>query len=376
MNENTNPTAEFDNIYASLLRIGLSEEQIYNGLMELQKQSPHAPQEGEKGTDKPLAFEVSEERVTNFLLWVGAVSVLLGGVLFVLGDTLSGVAGVAVILVPMVVLNIVGAYFWYTQGFNSAARVFIFVGALLFPLFLWILFSKLKIYSPRSGDLGLAITLWSTFTYTTLFIIFKTRLFSLLYPFFGLLAYWFVLLKFRINGISAQAVFLALLFFGIMYMMLGYILDSYDDPKNSRFVDIIGMWTLFTSLALLGLGGHHPFWESALLLLSLAFVFISFPRKADIFFWAGFSFLVYYIFNMIIEYFASALGWPLALFVSGILTMGCGMGLFKSFNFKLRIELWPNFKVSFSENFRWKTNNEGGIAVEGGKSFTKFLFED
>ncbi|KKT36015.1 MAG: hypothetical protein UW24_C0001G0051 [Parcubacteria group bacterium GW2011_GWA2_44_12] len=326
--------------------------------------------------DKPLSFDVSEERVTGFLLWAGAISVLLGGVLFVLSDTLSGVSGVAVILVPMVILNMVGAYFWYTQGFNDVARVFIFVGALLFPLFLWILFLKLKIYPPGSEDLGLAITLWSTFTYTTLFIIFKTRLFSLLYPFFGLLAYWFILLKFWADDVSAQSIFLALLFFGIMYMVLGYILDSYDDPTNSRFVDIIGIWTLFTSLALLGLQGHHPFFESALLLLSLAFVFMSFPRKADIFFWAGFSFLLYYIFNMIIEYFASALGWPLALFVSGMLTMGGGMGLLKSFNFKLRIELWPNFKVSFAENFRWKTSKEGGIAIEGKKSSPKFLFED
>ena len=39
--------------------------------------------------DKPLSFDISEERVTGFLLWAGAISVLLGGVLFVLSDTLS-----------------------------------------------------------------------------------------------------------------------------------------------------------------------------------------------------------------------------------------------------------------------------------------------
>ena len=122
---------------------------------------------------------------------------------------------------------------------------------------------------------------------------------------------------------------------GIIYLLIAYILEKIKSFKIQNavkfnfFFNIFGPLWILTSLLYLGLGGNKIFYESLLLLASLAFIFISIPRSKKTFLLFGTIFLVVYIFMIGGEYFKNEVGWPITLFVAGLLSMGIGIAIEK-----------------------------------------------
>ena len=64
-----------------------------------------------------------------------------------------------------------------------------------------------------------------------------------------------------------------------------------------------------------------------LLLASLGFIFGSIPKLTRQFLLIGTLFLVVYIFMIGGEYFQNEVGWPITLFVAGLISMGIGVAM-------------------------------------------------
>ncbi len=125
----------------------------------------------------------------------------------------------------------------------------------------------------------------------------------------------------------------SIFFVGIIYLLVAYVLGKikiYQLKEGSRFKDLFDLvapvWIL-GALFFLGLGGHKPFYETALLVGSLAFIFGSIPTKSSPYLAIGTIFLVIYIFSIGGEYFQNQVGWPLTLFFAGLLSMGVGVAI-------------------------------------------------
>ncbi|MBT4349332.1 DUF2157 domain-containing protein [bacterium] len=122
---------------------------------------------------------------------------------------------------------------------------------------------------------------------------------------------------------------------GMVYLLIAYILEKIRHveittaTKFAFLFNIFGPLWILTSLLYLGLDGNKIFYESLLLLASLAFIFISIPRSKKSFLLFGTVFLVTYIFMIGGEYFKNEVGWPITLFVAGLLSMGIGIAIEK-----------------------------------------------
>lgn len=124
-------------------------------------------------------------------------------------------------------------------------------------------------------------------------------------------------------------------FAGIIFMLVGLLLSRIkffglkEGPKFSSFFDLVGPIWMLISMFYLGLGGHYPIYETALLLLCLIFIFGSVPTASRHHLFLGTVFLIIYIFDIGGEYFQNQVGWPLTLFGAGLISMGVGAAIEK-----------------------------------------------
>lgn len=125
----------------------------------------------------------------------------------------------------------------------------------------------------------------------------------------------------------------SMILLGIIYLGLNYLAGSF---KSSNFKEILSYQKLYqfvTVLAILSgvfrnsLGAHEPVWETFLLLGSLGFVFGSIPSQSRVYLYGGSLFLMVYIFDIGGEYFQDQVGWPITLFIAGLMCMGAGFGI-------------------------------------------------
>jgi hypothetical protein len=118
---------------------------------------------------------------------------------------------------------------------------------------------------------------------------------------------------------------------GIVMAAVGYFakqLASYpkiSEMKIPEAFDAISCLWILGGLLFLGLGGNNPLYETLLLIVSVAFIFASIPRKAQSYLVFGTLFLIIYIFSIGGEYFQNDVGWPITLFVAGLASMGVGI---------------------------------------------------
>ena len=94
------------------------------------------------------------------------------------------------------------------------------------------------------------------------------------------------------------------------------VMGAYDQP-----FEVLGTFGLLGSFFILGMGGKEPVYETMVLVLSVAAIFASPWKQSKVFLYAGAVFLVIYVFSTGAEYFKDAIGWPLTLLVSGLLSM-------------------------------------------------------
>jgi len=117
---------------------------------------------------------------------------------------------------------------------------------------------------------------------------------------------------------------------GVIYLLLAWRLIQLiprgfvEFPRYRGFFGFLGALGILGGIALLGADGHYPIAETSLLIVSLFFIFVSTWRRIYSFLWLGTLFLVIYIFGMAFEYFEDQVGWPLALFAAGLISMVIG----------------------------------------------------
>ena len=117
---------------------------------------------------------------------------------------------------------------------------------------------------------------------------------------------------------------------GIVYMLLAWWLirlmrgGFVEFPRYRGFFGFLGALGILGGIALLGSDGRYPLPETLLLVASLGLIFVSTWRKVHSFFWLGTLFLIIYIFGMAFEYFEDEVGWPMALFAAGLVSMLAG----------------------------------------------------
>ncbi|MFC1629734.1 DUF2157 domain-containing protein [Patescibacteria group bacterium] len=122
---------------------------------------------------------------------------------------------------------------------------------------------------------------------------------------------------------------------GIIYLALAYFFEKLKNLKLNEagrykaFFNFVGAFTVLSAIFLLSVDGKKPFYETLLLLSSLGFIFASIPKLSKKFLYIGTLFLIVCIFNIGDEYFQNQVGWPITLFVAGLVSMGVGFGIEK-----------------------------------------------
>lgn len=120
---------------------------------------------------------------------------------------------------------------------------------------------------------------------------------------------------------------------GFIYFFLAWLIKSLENrdlkqaSEYQRFFRLVGPFWILGSIFYLGLEGHKYGYESLLLISSLAFVFGSLIRKSRPYLYLGTLFLVIYIFSIGSEYFQNKIGWPITLFVAGLISMIIGASI-------------------------------------------------
>lgn len=122
---------------------------------------------------------------------------------------------------------------------------------------------------------------------------------------------------------------------GVVYLMISVLLAQLkkiglqEGPRYKELFDLAGSGLVLGAIFFLGLDGPKPAYETLLLLSSLGFIFGSIPKRSRPFLYMGTLFLIVYIFSIGGEYFENDVGWPIILFVAGLVSMGIGVGIEK-----------------------------------------------
>lgn len=217
----------------------------------------------------------------------------------------------------------VGAYAWYLllRFFNIAdpAKDSL-IWWLMFPLV--IVYSLIGVYLEKIGKRDFAKYAYA-FACILLIFISSILAFSgdLIKPIFG-----FLIKEKELPAFS----YLTL---GGIYLVLSLICQrskkmGLEEPQQySQLFDLFGVFYVLGSIFSLGLGANKPLYESALLVLSLVFIFSSTIKISKSFLYIGTLFLIVYIFNIGGEYFHDKIGWPVTLLIAGLLSMGAGLAI-------------------------------------------------
>ncbi len=118
---------------------------------------------------------------------------------------------------------------------------------------------------------------------------------------------------------------------GILYLVLAAIFRKMKSFRlelllnYSAFFDFFAVFFILGGIFNLGLSGKYFVYETLLLVSSLGFIFWSIPKKSISYLYIGTLFLVIYIFDIGGEYFQNSVGWPITLFISGLVAMGIGI---------------------------------------------------
>ncbi len=141
----------------------------------------------------------------------------------------------------------------------------------------------------------------------------------------------FLKLFFKTNQISDHTILGgSILLAGIIYLFISYILlelKRLELEEPGKFYDLfefLGTISILGGIFYMGLGGKKIIYETLLFISSLAFIFGSIVKQSRAFLYVGTLFLVIYIFDIGGEYFQNQVGWPLTLFIGGLISMGVG----------------------------------------------------
>ena len=148
------------------------------------------------------------------------------------------------------------------------------------------------------------------------------------------------------RSFEQEAVGWSMVIVGILYYVIARLITQLKKINvvhglgYAKLFDLISPFFVLGAVLFLGSEGHHAFYETLLLLLSLGLIFGSIPMRSRKYLYTGTLFLVVYIFAIGGEYFQDSIGWPITLFVTGLLSMGIGISIEK-----VRRKYFPSHKA-------------------------------
>ena len=195
-------------------------------------------------------LEFGRLSAAQILLYLGGLIVVLAGVIYVgiNWSTWDPMARVFAIFLPMIITYGTGAVL-FGNSWKKEGVVFLVVGAFIFPLFLGVMFHEFQWLDTSSEDtLGLTIAVLSFILYFVSDRLFKLPLWSLLYHFSALLAYYFFL---KVIGVpdSYQDAWISwlLLIPGTLYLLLSPLYDSWGNKEVADYTMALGGVTVVLS---------------------------------------------------------------------------------------------------------------------------------
>jgi len=267
--------------------------------------------------------------IAEILYYIGGAIVFLGIAILVWQNwsTLSFPTRLIATLGAAVGAYILGYIFGREEKFETIGSAFYLISALVLPIGLYVLFDNAGFDTGSAGvqslisGIALAVFLLS---YAAL----RKNIFTLFSIIFSTW-FFFDLTNFMVAGnpLFGWSFFeYRVLVAGISYLLIGYAFSKSEKSSLSGF--LYGFGILGFLGAALALGGWSPaqnvFWELIFPGLALATLFTSVYLKAKSFLTFGSLFLMAYILKITGEYFASGLGWPLALVLAGLMLIAVG----------------------------------------------------
>ncbi|MCD6282803.1 DUF2157 domain-containing protein [bacterium] len=139
--------------------------------------------------------------------------------------------------------------------------------------------------------------------------------------------------NYAVGGAVANIYGISTVLAGIIGLVLAYLtrfLSGIGFAGLAVYRGILGFFgcgMLLSGAFLTGVDDELPVYETALLLLSLAAIFIGQRIRVRSFLYLGTLFLIIYVFSTGFEYFEDQVGWPIILFCTGLVSMVIGFAV-------------------------------------------------
>lgn len=271
----------------------------------------------------------SQSGIAGILYYVGGAIVFIG-IAVLIGQHWTSLNSATKILSTLgsgVAAYLAATFLVQDKRFEAVATAFYFIAALVSPLGLHVTFDiagldtgSAAVQSLVSGILLVTFLLSSFVHQKTVFTLFNVIFGTWLF---------FSFTSFLVGGnphfdwrFSAYRVLCT----GLTYALLGY--SFAQTPQRPLTGALYGFGVFLFLGAALALGDWKPhqnaFWELIFPGLVFGIMFLSVYLKSRSFLTFGSLYLMAYILKITAEYFASSLGWPLALVLTGFGLIGIG----------------------------------------------------
>lgn len=245
-----------EQINTALSEQGWSPAEINESLLKAQQiiqqksSVPIAPPAPPKKSDWNI--ELKSLSASQILLYLGGLIVVLAGVIYI-GINWSqwgSSAHILAIFLPMLICYVAGSPMFFNSEYKKQGIVFLFVGSLLFPFFLSILFKEMGIFAkPFNDNFNLAVSLLSFILYLASNFIFRFPVWSFLYQGTGLFIYYFFLKLIGIESVFGKEAAMAWLFLipGTVYLFLSLFYDKKGRKEDAHYSYVLGALVLILS---------------------------------------------------------------------------------------------------------------------------------
>jgi hypothetical protein len=188
---------------------------------------------------------------SQILTYLGGLIIVLAGLIYV-GINWSywgPAARIFAILAPMLICFIIGTRLWFSSDYKKQGIAFVFVGSLLFPLFLAITFKELQVFAtPYDSGFNFAVWFITFVLYVGLSFIFSYPIWGILYQIVGLILYYYF---WRVIGVQdySENPITAWLFLipGTLYLFLALAYEELKKNEEATSSFVLGMIVLFFS---------------------------------------------------------------------------------------------------------------------------------
>lgn len=248
---------EVDQIKAALLQNGWKIENIEEALTRAQEiinlklSAPIAPIAPLASRQSEWAIELKSLSASQILLYLGGLIVILAGVTYVSinWSQWGVVARIFAILLPMLICYGVGTSMWVLNQHKKQGIIFLVVGSLLFPFFLFVLFKELELFAePFNSNFNFTVSLSSFLLYLICNYFFRFPIWSFLYQGVGLFVFYYFLRLIGVESFSEDTSMAWLLLIpGTLYLFLSLFYENIKQKESAYYSQLIGALVIVIS---------------------------------------------------------------------------------------------------------------------------------